>query len=270
MTDTLEQTLTAALTDAQTDPRWSGHDWPDAVRRVRRAGRASRTRHAAAAVASLAVVAGAGAVAVHSVTAGEDRVGVFTTAGGGDGSGLDWLLTPEQYSAYAAAQPSPSYPPSLVASPAPADDELTKLRTDVFAALGRPRTLRLDPADGGRAGHAVIWATTSDSGTPVAIERYRLDYPVVAGSQVTPAPTAGSQRTTSEEFTDPRLWADGTAYTVATGDQMGYAFGPDQQWSGPVVWTVTADGWFTSWTAPVSADRLLAWAQAADASFDAG
>jgi hypothetical protein len=69
---------------------------------------------------------------------------------------------------------------------------------------------------------------------------------------------------------EPAEWSDGTAYTVLTGNALGYAFGVDQQWSGPVVWTVTADGWFTSWTAPVPTATLLGWAEAGDRHFTAG
>jgi hypothetical protein len=54
---------------------------------------------------------------------------------------------------------------------------------------------------------------------------------------------------------------------VLTGDLMGYGVGEGAQWNGPLVWTVTADGWLTIWTAPVPSDRLLGWAQAADAHF---
>lgn len=264
--DLLEEHLQTAFEDARTDPRWSGSTWSDPAGRVRHRAKVVH-RRAASATAMGAVVAVAGAAVALPHLRSEDRVSVQPRGGDYPSTGLSWLLTPSQYGDYSAAHPSPSAAPDHVASPAPSDAELTQLDADVSAALGAPQVIRRDAADGGDAGHAIIWALTGDAGTPVAVERYRLGYPLQVGDEVVPAPTAGSDASASEQFTDPQQWADGTAYTVATGDAFGYAFGPGQQWSGPVVWTVTPDGWFTSWTAPVSVDRLLGWARAADDSF---
>ena len=115
-----------------------------------------------------------------------------------------------------------------------------------------------------------MWLRLAD-GTPVAVERYRLQYPVEAGMSQYPAATAppigGDRVASNEASTTPDTWPDGSAYTVLSGDALGYSFGAGEQWSGPVAWTVTPDGWFTSWTAPVSTGRLLDWAQVADAHF---
>jgi hypothetical protein len=272
--DVLDRTLIAAFETAHTDARWSGGDWHDPVRRVRGAARAARVR-VLSGVAVLAVVAAAGGVlAVRAVSPGVDRLRVGPAGpGGASGTGLDWLLTPEQYDAYASVHPAPSPTADLVPSPAPVDAASRRLQSDVMAAVGTAETLRIDAADGGQADHAILWLRVD--ATPVAVERYRLGYPFLAGWVDQPGPTAtpagGAQGAAPrEDFTTPQAWPDGTAYTVATGDAVGYAFGKDEHWAGPVVWTVTPDGWLTSWTAPVSPDRLLGWARAADAHSTAG
>ena len=257
--DVLDRPLRDAFERAHGDTRWAGNAWTDPLPRLRAGARAQRMRIATIAAVATVAVAGGGVAALHAWQPKPDRL---TVASPGSGSGLDWLLTPAQYDAYAATHPSPSAGPSQVPSPVPIDADARQLQSDVTAAVGDATTLRLDAADGGAQGHVVMWLHVGS--TPVAVERYQLRYPLVAGD--TAQPTAGPENGggAPESFTAPKQWADGTAYTVASGDAMGYAFGRDEQWSGPVVWTVTPDGWLTSWTAPVSADRLLGWAQTAD------
>jgi hypothetical protein len=277
--DLIEQQLTESLNAAHHDPRWAGSVWIEPVGRVRRAARSARTRTVVAGGVGLAVLGAGLAVGLQAITPGTDRVGVIHPAGDGSSpaSGLDWLMTSRQYAAYVAAHPSPSPSRDLVASPAPRSAELDQLLSDVAAAAPDARTMREDAADGGERAHAVVWLTLAD-GTPAAVERYRLDYPLEAGAPTGPRSTAtpagnGTDPLIYEQFTDPATWDDGTAYTVATGNAMGYAVeqgqSPDSAWSGPVIWTVTPDGWFTSWTAPVSVDRLTRWAQESDAHFAA-
>jgi hypothetical protein len=265
----LDRTLSAAFDAAHTDPRWSGGEWHDPVNRVRGAARTARRRLASLVVVAAVVATGGAVSAVAALHPGADRLSV-RPAGPGTGTGLDWLLTADQYTAYAASHPTPSPAADHVPSPAPLGADTQRLQDDVRSALGAADTLRVDAADGGQAGHSVLWLRVD--GTPVAVERYRLDYPLLAGWVDQPGPTAtpagGAPGTAPrEDFTTPQAWPDGTAYTVATGDAVGYAFGKDEQWAGPVVWTVTADGWLTLWTAPVNPGRLLGWARAADASF---
>lgn len=265
--DVLDRPLREAFERAHTDTRWAGRAWPDPVPRVRAGVRVSRVRTTALAGAAVIVLAGVGGVLVTKAAqpAVDSLRAPIATQGGG--SGLDWLLTPEQYDAYSAAHPSPSAGPQKAPSPAPIDADARRLEADVTAAVGSADPVRLDPADGGDVGHAVLWLHVD--GTPLAVERYRLRYPLVAGDQA--ETTAGAARPGgAESFTAPQEWPDGTAYTVATGTVMGYAFGADERWSGPVVWTVTPDGWLTSWTAPVPAQQLLAWAHAAEEHDAAG
>jgi hypothetical protein len=261
--DLLDRDVHVAFDAAHHDPRWSGPVWTDPVARVRAGARARRRR--AAAVASVLTVAllGAGAVAVQTLRPATDRLQASPGAGD-DSSGLRWLLTPAQWDTYTAAHPSPSPMADHVASPAPADDGLRRLQSDVAAALpAGAHEVRADAADGGLAADAVVWFRLGD-GTPVAVERRPLDYPLAlelsTGGPVT-------ERTPPEHFTDPLTWPSGTAYSVVTGQALGYGFGEGTEWSGPIVWTATPDGWFTSWTAPVDTDRLVGWAQAADANF---
>jgi hypothetical protein len=222
-------------------------------------------------------VAGAGvcALAAGTVAAvdawptGADRVDVRPQGGAGPAatSGLDWLLSPQQYASYTGAHPSPSAAPESVHSPAPTDAELEQLRGDIAAALpADATTLRTDAADGGAKGFATVWLRLAD-GTPVGVERSRLSYPRVLSTTTDPSAT---EALAPEHFTDPGTWQDGSAYTVVTGSAWGYGFGVNDQWNGPFVWTATSDGWFTLWTAPVDADTLLGWAQAADAHFTGG
>jgi hypothetical protein len=265
MTDLLDPQLDAAFAAAHDDPRWAVPAWPDPVRRVRTGARRARRRAALAGAAASVALAGVAAAVVRTLPAGEQRVVPASPLAGGTGSGLDWLLTPTQYSDYAAAHPSPSAGPPSVSSPAPATAELRQLEADVAAALPAGyRVLRTDAADGGAAGSAVVWARLAD-GTPVAIERRPLAYPVDLGASSDPTEAVKF----NESYTDPQSWPDDTAYSVATGTTFGYGFGGDTQWHGPFVLTATKDGWFTSWTAPVPVNQLLAWARAGDASFTA-
>jgi hypothetical protein len=275
--DLIDRRVTDALNRAHDDPRWAGSEWTDPVGRVRRAARSGRALHvgvSAIGITALGVGAGFG---LHALSSPSDQVRVVSPAGAGgqsQASGLDWLMTPQQFDTYMTAHPSPSPTLDLVASPAPASDELLQLEADARAAMPGGLTIdRADAADGGERGHAVIWATRAD-GTQVVVERYKLDYPLEAGLPAGPRPTAtpdgpGSPRSADEVFTVPRTWTDGSAYTALTGDALGYSTGAGA-WNGPFVWTATSEGWFTSWTAPVSTERLLGWAQAADAHFTAG
>jgi len=258
----LERRLEESFAAAHDDPRWAGDGWTDPVGRLRKAGRAHRRRVAVASGLSVAAIAGGAAAAVSAIPASNDRVGVTAPmAHGQSGTGLDWLLTRSQYDAYTAAHPSPSPATDRVPSPAPVDDELRSLQADIAAALPNGvETVRADAADGGARGDATVWLRLAD-GTPVAVERYRLDYPRVLATDTDPATT---ETVAAEQFSDPQTWSDGSAYTTITGQGWGYAFGRGTEWSGPFVWTVTPDGWFTSWTAPVTTEKLLGWAQAAD------
>ena len=255
--DVLDEQLSQAFDRAHDAPQWALPAWPDPLTRVRRTAARRRAGRVAAATAAVAFVAAGAVIGVQSMSSTDARVH-YRLGSGGTGSapdrtGAQWLLTPQDFGQYAAAHPSPSPAPDLVPSPAPSDTELAQLHTDIAAVLpANVDTVRSDAADGGTRGHATVWLRLAD-GTPVAVERYRLDYPLELSGP--------------ERFTDPSVWADGTAYTVLTGNTLGYGFGPDTQWSGPIVWTTTADGWFTMWTAPVATDTLLGWARGADASF---
>jgi len=269
MTDVLDDELTSAFERAHEAPQWAMPGWPDSAGRVRRAATRARTRYAAAAAVGLTLVAGGALAAVHALPSGEDRVlpsngGNSTDANGA--TGAKWLLSPSDFDAYTAAHPSPSPSTDRVPSPAPSDAQLAQLQRDVSAALpAGATTVRSDAADGGVRGDAIIWLRLAD-GTPVAVERTRLDYPRVLSTAVDSA----TEEVAPEHFTDPQTWADGTAYTIVTGQAFGYGLDRQTQWSGPFVWTVTPDGWFTMWTAPVASDTLLGWAQSADASFVGG
>src|SRR3954466_14646974 len=127
------------------------------------------------AVVAVVAVGGIGA-GLRSRTTAADR-GVVPPTPGGQGSGLDWLLSSDRYAEYAAAHPEASSPPQTVPSPAPESAELRKLQSDVEAALpDGPSFERADSADGGQAGHAVVWLHIGD--IPVAVERWRLDAPI--------------------------------------------------------------------------------------------
>ena len=279
----LEQRLEESFAVAHDDPRWAGDAWNDPVGRLRRAGRTHRRRVAVASGLSVAALAGAAGAAISAIPASDDRLGVTAPmAGGQTGTGLDWLLTRDQYDAYAAAHPSPSPYYAKVASPAPGNDELQALEADMVAALPTGvRTVRADAADGGNAGQLTVWMRLQD-GTPVVAERQKLGYPYEdpGYNGASPVPTAGSESSEpslTEVYTDPETWSTGTAYTVETGNVEGTGVSADpshdlsaQEWHGPFVITVTGDGWFTRWTAPVSVDRLLGWAQAGDAHFVGG
>lgn len=271
----LERRLAESFKAAHDEPRWAGEDWTDPVNRVRHAHRTQSRRIAAvSAVATAGLVAG-GIATVAAVTGSQDQVRVIGPAGHGDtGTGLDWLMTRDQFRTYVAAHPSPSPATDRVPSPAPVDDELRSLQADVTAALpAGTRIVRADAADGGNAGEATVMTKLPD-GTPVVIERRHLDYPMedpgYNGASPVPTATIGTspdEPPLTEVYTDPRTWSTGTAYSIVTGNVMGMGVPSEGGWMGPFVWTATADGWFTSWTAPVPSERLLGWAQAADAHF---
>jgi hypothetical protein len=271
--DLLETRLTAAFDAAHHDPRWAPDVWPDPLPRVRHGARAARSRQLVmAAVATLGILGGA-AVGLHAVTGSTQRLTAVPSAGVSGGSGADWLLTPAEYDAYTAAHPSPSPVPERVPSPAPETSQVRQFQSDVLAAVGGgASTLRVDPADSGEAGHVTLWLRVG--ATPLAVEHYRLTYPLLVGPAQVPPPTAepghSSPDSSYEHFTAPQTWPTGTAYTIATGEAFGYAFGIDEHWAGPIVWAVTPDGWLTWWTAPVPADRLLGWAQAYDSNTATG
>ena len=272
--DLLERELTESFARAHQAPQWALPIWPDAAARVRRAAIRARARRVTAATAVVAAVAGGAVVSAAALTSTDAQVQYGPLSGGDGGgatgqTGAQWLLSSSDYAHYAAAHPSPSAAPDLVPSPAPQDAELTQLQTDIAAALpAGADTVRADAADGGVRGQATVWLRLGD-GTPVAVERHRLAYPLDLGG---PEETTsdGQSTTVTEHFTDPATWADGTAYTVVTGNMFGYGFGAGTEWNGPTVWTVTPDGWFTMWTAPVSVDKLLSWARSADDAFAAG
>lgn len=273
MTDLLDDELTSAFDRAHDASQWAAPTWTDPVDRIHRASARARTRTAIAGAGGLALVAGGVIAAVTMLPSGQDRV--LVPADGGNGSqgtgrtGAQWLLSPNDYESYTAAHPSPSASPDSVPSPAPVDGELTRLQTDIVAALpAGAEIIRADAADGGAPGHATVWLRLAD-GTPVAVERYQLDYPLDLSWPVETS-SDGQSPPVTEHTTQPEVWSDGTAYTVLTGTASGYGFGGGTQWSGPFVWTVTPDGWFTTWTAPVSVDKLLSWAQSADGSFVGG
>lgn len=270
----LDRELTDAFERAHEAPQWALPSWPDAASRVSRAAIRARARRVTAAAAVVVAVATGAVVSAAAVTTSDDQVH-YAPAAGGDGSGTadqtgaQWLLSSNNYAQFTAAHPSPSAAPDLVPSPAPQDAELTQLQTDIAAALPTGAgTVRADAADGGVRGQATVWLRLAD-GTPIAVERHRLTYPLDLGWPEETASGGGSPAVT-EHFTDPVTWEDGTAYTVLTGDLFGYGFGAGTEWNGPTVWTVTPDGWFTMWTAPVSVDKLLSWARSADGSFAAG
>jgi hypothetical protein len=264
--DLLDEQLKASFDTAHIDPRWAAPGWTDPVARVRRRAAVVRRRVAAVTViAAVVAIAGVAAVVPHLRSA--DRISVQPAGGDVAATGLPWLLTPAQYAAYSAAHPSPSAAPDHVASPAPADAELQSLQADAVAALpAGARVVRADAADGGVRGDAVVWLRLAD-GTPVVVEREKLDYPRVLSTSTAPSST---DTAAPEHFTDPATWDDGTAYTVITGSLWGYGLDAQTHWQGPFVWTVTPDGWFTYWTAPVGAHRLLGWARAGDKTFTVG
>ena len=272
--DLLERELTESFERAHQAPQWALPSWPDAAGRVRRAAIRARARRVTAATAVVAAVTGGAVVSAAALTTTDAQVHYRTLSGGDGGgatgqTGAQWLLSSSDYAQYTAAHPSPSAAPDLVPSPAPRDAELTQLQTDIAAALpAGATTVRADAADGGVRGQATVWLRLTD-GTPVAVERHRLGYPLDLNW---PEDTTsdGQPSPVTEHFTDPAAWADGTAYTVVTGTLFGYGFGAGTEWNGPTVWTVTPDGWFTMWTAPVSVDKLLSWARSADDSFAAG
>lgn len=268
--DAIDSRLMQSFAAADDDPRWAGDSWSDPMGRVRRARRRHDRRVATVCALATAGLLAGGVAGVSALSSAQDRVRVVGPTGqDATGTGLDWLLTPSQYGAYTAAHPSPSPAVDRVPSPAPADNELQRLQADVAAALpSGVQTIRADAADGGVRGAATVWLRLDD-GTPVAVERSRLTYPRALTTDTASGTTASGTTgaVAPERFTDPETWPDGTAYTVITGSGWGYGFDRATQWSGPFVWTATGDGWLTMWTAPVPTQRLLDWAQAADAHF---
>jgi len=276
--DVVERTLAESFATAQDDARWAGDGWTDPLGRLRRAQRSHRRRLAIAATIGAAALAGGVAAAIAAIPTSSDRLGVTDPAAGGQtGTGLDWFMTSDRYNAYVEAHPSPSPYYVKVPSPAPMDDELRTLKSDVAAALpADARLTRADAADGGNAGEAVVNMTLRD-GTPVVIERQQLHYPLedpgYNGASPAPGMTPGTDETKpplTEVYSDPEIWPTGTAYSVVTGNVMGMGVQSEGGWNGPFVYAVTADGWFTRWTAPVTVERLLGWARASDEHFTAG
>jgi hypothetical protein len=266
----LEMRLEDSFAAAHDDPRWGGDTWADPVGRLRRANQTYRHRLAAASfLGVVALTAGvvAGVAALRS-SGDEVRITPLTQGSAGSGSGLNWLLPLNDYRSYEAAHPQPSAGPQTVPSPAPRDSALATLEDDVRAVLpAGTHILRDDPAAGGAKGMLQVELRLPD-GSPVFVQRQKLDYPVPLAAYTGPgAPDPGFA---DEHFTDPQSWADGTAYSVITGSSWGYSFPASEggdSWAGPYVYTATSDGWFTAWTAPVPADKLLGWAQAADEHF---
>jgi hypothetical protein len=215
----------------------------------------------------VAALVGGGVVGLQSLAPGADRVRVVGPADqpGASGTGLDWLLTREQYLRYTSAHPEPSPGYEKVPSPAPVDDALRALTADVKGALGAVALMRQDAADGGAKGRTVIDVRTT-SGDPLVVERVQLTYPEAAAGYTGPGtPDAGMA---DMHYTDPALWSDGTAYTVVTGTSEGYGLPESeggQSWTGPWVIFVTPDGLRTRVTAPVDTATLLTWARAIDA-----
>ena len=266
----LEKRLEASFASAHEDPRWAGATWTDPVARVRRVHRTYRQRLAAASLLGVVALTAGVVVGVAALRSSSDEVRItpFTQGSAGSGSGLNWLLPLSDYRSYEAAHPQPSAGPQMVPSPAPRDTALAALEDDVRAVLpAGSRILRDDPAAGGAKGMLEVELRLPD-GTPVFVQRQKLDYPVPLAAYTgsgTPDPGFAD-----EHFTDPRSWADGTAYSVITGSSWGYSFPASEggdSWAGPYVYTATVDGWFTAWTSPVSTGKLLGWAEAADARF---
>lgn len=270
VSDVLERRLEESFAIAHHDPRWAGDSWTDPVGRLRRANLRHRRRTAIVSGLSVAAVAAGLVVAVTGLRpSGDDvRLGPAAPTTAAAGSGLDWLLPLGKYRSYEAAHPRPSAGPEMVPSPAPRDADLTTLEDNLHAVLPTgTQILRDDAAAGGAKGMLEVELRLPD-GSPVYVQRQKLDYPVPLAAYTgsgTPDPGFAD-----EHFSDPQSWADGTAYSVITGTSWGYSFpaaeGGDY-WAGPYVYTATGDGWLTAWTAPVPTDRLLHWAAAADAEF---
>lgn len=269
----LERRLGESFATAHDDPRWAGEGWTDPLDRLARARRSARRRTSVLSVLGVAVVSAgviAGAVALRP---GHDELRASPqSAGTADaGSGLTWLLPLDDYRSYEAAHPQPSADPAMVPSPAPRDAALTTLEENVSSVLpAGTRLLRDDAAAGGAKGMLEAELRLPD-GSPLYVQRQKLDYPVPLAAYTgsgTPDPGMAD-----EHFTQPQTWSDGTAYSVITGSSWGYSLPASEggdNWSGPWVYTATGDGWFTAWSAPVATNRLLGWAQAADAAFVAG
>jgi hypothetical protein len=265
----LERRLEESFAVAQDDPRWSAECWTDPLGRLRRARRTQGRRLMGAAALAAAGVFVAAALGVSAWQRSNDQLRVISPAGpAATGSGLDWLLPLHDYHSYVAAHPQPSGGPDIVPSPAPRNEELAALEDDIRAVLpAGTRVLRDDAAAGGAEGMLEVELRLPD-GTPIYVQRQKLDYPIALAAYTgTGSPDPG---VADEHFTDPNTWPDGTAYSVITGSSWGYGFPSSEGgdfWSGPYVYTATGKGWFTAWTAPVSSDRLLGWAQAADEHF---
>ena len=269
----LERRLEESFSVAHNDARWAGDAWVDPVGRLRNAGRAYRRRVAVASCLGVVALTAGAIVGMAAIRSNSDEVRITPLAHGSASSsnGLAWLLPLRDYRSYEAAHPQPSAAPQTVPSPAPHDAALTGLEDDVRAVLPPgTRILRDDAAAGGAKGMLEVELRLPD-GSPVFVQRQKLDYPVpLAAYTGSGAPDPGFA---DEHFSDPKTWADGTAYSIITGSSWGYSFPASEggdDWAGPYVYTATGDGWFTAWTAPVSVDTLLGWAQAADAQFVGG
>jgi hypothetical protein len=229
---------------------------PGTAHRVETAARAWRRRQRVAAAALVVLLAGGAFTAVRLLPGPAAGRIVPTSPGGQHGprpSGLAWLLTPARWAAYTAAHPSPSPNPVMVPSPAPPNAALRELESDALHVLPGARVVRADSADGGQQGQLVIWLRLGN--LPVVVSRNLLHYPIEAGGFLG-----------SEHVSRPRRLATGSAVAVLSGGADGYsALG--RTWSGPFVWTVTPDGWFTAWTAPVPVGEVLRWAVRSDQRF---
>jgi hypothetical protein len=266
----LERRLEESFVVAHDDPRWAADAWADPVGRLRRANRTHHRRLAIASCLGVVTLTAGVVLGASALRSNSDEVRVVPLSPGSAAgvSGLNWLLPLSDYRTYESAHPRPSAEPQTVPSPALRGTALAALEDDVKAVLpAGARILRDDAAGGGAKGMLEVELRLPD-GAPLYVQRQKLDYPVpLAAYTGTGTPDPGFA---DEHFTDPQSWPDGTAYSVITGSSWGYSLPASEGgdfWSGPYIYTATADGWFTSWTAPVSAAKLLGWAQAADARF---
>jgi hypothetical protein len=269
----LERRLQESFAVAHDDARWAADTWADPLGRLRHNKRNRRRRLAVASCAGVVALVAAAVAGGRALRSSSDvvRVAPLSQGPAATGSGLNWLLPLPDYRSYVAAHPQPSAGPQVVPSPAPRDSALTTLEDDVNAVLPPgTRILRDDAAAGGAKGMLEVELRLPD-GSPLMVQRQKLDYPVALAAYTgdgTPDPGFAD-----EHFTNPQTWADKTAYSVITGTSWGYSFPASEggdYWAGPYVYTATAEGWLTAWTAPVSADKLLGWAQASDAHFIGG
>jgi hypothetical protein len=240
--DMFESALAEHIRALRHDPGLTTVTWADPMGRLRRARHRRQAKVGGLALAGVTAVAGV-ASTVH-LPRHRDTVGTARTTGE-PGSGLDWLLTHDDYLVHNRAHPSPSDFHDMVASPAPVSDELLALKSAVAAAMPAGTLIsELDAANGGRRDELHLRATVGTA--PVIVERRRLAYPL--------------ETSTGTGMTEATWLATGSAIAVAVNSHESY-----DDWSGPFVWVATADGWLTTWTSPLPVDQLRAWAVAADA-----